>query len=82
MIILERDQAEALQDILWNLIRSPSAGRCPYGQCTMVNLCKTHCVRQALERDGWTRGPDGSLQKLPQSPSAADTELALDQTPR
>lgn len=28
---------------------------CPYGSCTMRNLCKgAHCVRQALERDGWT----------------------------
>jgi hypothetical protein len=38
---------------------------CPYGQCTMRNLCKgTHCVRAALEKDGWQRMPDGTIEKI------------------
>lgn len=38
---------------------------CPYGQCTMLNLCRDHCVRQAMEADGWVRGPDGQLVPPP-----------------
>jgi hypothetical protein len=38
--------------------------RCPYGQCTMVNLCKgNHCVRKALDDAGWIKGEDGQLTK-------------------
>jgi len=36
---------------------------CKYGQCRMVNLCKTHCVRASLERDGWVLGNDNQLVK-------------------
>jgi hypothetical protein len=37
---------------------------CPYGRCTMVNLCKgDHCVRAELEKAGWTTGPDGQMQR-------------------
>ncbi len=52
---------------------------CPYGQCRMRNLCHTHCVRAALEEDGWYLGADGQLYEhkeepecphIPASPSA------------
>ncbi len=26
---------------------------CQYDRCRMVNLCKRHCVRKAMENDGW-----------------------------
>jgi hypothetical protein len=40
--------------------------KCPYGRCTMVNLCKgEHCVRMALELDGWVKDKDGRLVKTP-----------------
>jgi len=44
---------------------------CPYGRCTMVNLCKgNHCVRQALERDGWTV-ENGQIVKQTQAASTS-----------
>jgi len=37
---------------------------CPYGRCTMVNLCKgSHCVRYALEEDGWKRKANGDIER-------------------
>lgn len=36
---------------------------CPYGECRMRNLCRGHCVRKALERDGWDLQPDGDIKK-------------------
>ncbi len=37
---------------------------CPYGKCTMVNLCKSgYCVRAALESDGWVKTADGQLAR-------------------
>lgn len=42
---------------------------CPYGRCTMVNLCKgSHCVRSALEKDGWKRDADGQLERSEHDP--------------
>lgn len=39
---------------------------CPYGQCSMVNLCKDdHCVRLALDIDGWVRERDGQIARKP-----------------
>jgi hypothetical protein len=29
----------------------------------MRNLCRTHCVREALERDGWILADDGTLKQ-------------------
>ena len=38
---------------------------CPYGKCRMVNLCKgDHCVRAALERDGYMPADDGHLERM------------------
>lgn len=54
---------------------------CPYGQCSMRNLCKgSHCVREALEKDGWKRKEDGSLEQTEQLQCLAfskDTNLAM-----
>ena len=37
---------------------------CPYGECRMRNLCKYgHCVRSALEKDGYDLQPDGALKE-------------------
>lgn len=45
---------------------------CPYGQCRMRNLCRSHCVRQALEKDGWDLQPDGDLKaRQPAPPSSS-----------
>jgi hypothetical protein len=42
---------------------------CPYGRCTMVNLCKgSHCVRKALEDAGWDRKPDGDIEQRTKPP--------------
>lgn len=49
-----RRAQEALEDVMVT---------CPYGQCTMRNLCKSHCVRKALERDGWERTEKGDIQR-------------------
>lgn len=38
---------------------------CPYGQCRMRNLCRgDHCVRGALEKDGYRLLHDGTLEKI------------------
>lgn len=37
---------------------------CPYGKCRMVNLCKgNHCVREAMEKDGWVLDKDGQFKE-------------------
>lgn len=42
---------------------------CPYGVCRMRNLCKgSHCVRKALEEDGWDRQPDGTIKEREPKP--------------
>lgn len=43
---------------------------CPYGSCTMMNLCKgDHCVRQALEDDGYVRTERGTIEKAIDQPA-------------
>lgn len=40
---------------------------CPYGECRMVNLCRNHCVRKALEDNGWRLNTQGDLEKINES---------------
>ena len=44
---------------------------CPYVTCRMRNLCKgSHCVRQALEKDGYRLTEDGTLERTLAGPAA------------
>ena len=36
---------------------------CPHPECTMVNLCKTHCVARELLKAGWRETKDGQLER-------------------
>jgi len=53
---------------------------CPYGQCTMRNLCKRgYCVRKALEDDGWKRTEDGQLdRRMDEKPPQAAIDRLID----
>jgi hypothetical protein len=60
---------------------------CPYGECTMRNLCKYgYCVRANLEQDGWIRKDDGTLEHqvtesgATEQTNSRDTKLSTDGT--
>jgi hypothetical protein len=44
----------------------------------MVNLCKgNHCVREALEKDGWVPDDKGGLKKVNTIAPRLDTQARL-----
>lgn len=43
--------------------------KCPYGYCTMRNLCVYHCVRAKLEERGIVRNEKGELVDKEGNPS-------------
>jgi len=46
---------------------------CPYGKCRCVNLCKRHCVRKAMDEDGWDL-IEGQFVKREPPPKAPVTD--------